>query len=113
MHNFDRILLSAFEFDVHAVIKESRYCFSSICCIKFVSLVRHLFPDSFFVVVVVVFFYITFLYLKLEVQMIMIPNLESTDSMGTFSNVKTSENQNNQNFGIFLIYFTLVHCSSW
>ena len=25
MHNFDRILLSAFEFDVHAVIKESRY----------------------------------------------------------------------------------------
>jgi len=25
MHSFDRILLSAFEFDVHAVIKESRY----------------------------------------------------------------------------------------
>ena len=105
MHNFDRILLSAFEFDVHAVIKESRYCFSSICYIKFVSLVRHLFPHSFFVVVVV-FFYITFLYLKLEVQMIMISNLESTDSMGTFSNIKTSENQNNQNFGIF---FNLFH----
>ena len=28
MHSFDRILLSAFEFDVHAVIKESRYTIS-------------------------------------------------------------------------------------
>lgn len=30
MHSFDRILLSAFEFDVHAVIKESRYYYMLI-----------------------------------------------------------------------------------
>lgn len=30
MHSFDRILLSAFEFDVHAVIKESRYYYVAI-----------------------------------------------------------------------------------
>lgn len=32
MHSFDRILLSAFEFDVHAVIKESRYCYEAGVC---------------------------------------------------------------------------------
>ena len=33
MHSFDRILLSAFEFDVYAVIKESRYYHVAGVCI--------------------------------------------------------------------------------